>query len=671
MINTCYQLDTLDTPRAFLLSLAIGIAFGFFLERAGFGSSRKLSGVFYFRDMAVIKVMFSAVITAALGLSFCLVMGWINLDNVYLIPTVYGAYIVGGLLFGIGFVMGGWCPGTAAVGLAGGKLDALVFLVGALIGSILFNELFPMVRGLYQAGDRGVQLVYETLGMGRATFLVCLGIAAILMFWGCEWLEKRNTLPVAAGTGTPDYTVLKVFTVAILAMAMVLVIVPEYGASEKAVAAGPVEIGLETHLMQQIEQAQDHIEPEELADRLMRREPGLIVVDIRPVGEYARFHLPEAMNIPMEQIHQALAPYKNVGMVVLYSNGMTHPVQARDSLWRAGYRNVYILTDGLSGFIARCLKPVSLRSEPVSPAWADRVANWRKYFLAGSAMPGPAPQVNTPPGPFLIDADWLTQQINRADVKVIDLRPQPEYNTAHIPGSFALNIENLRANLDGVGSMLQPGRCLSSHFAAMGIRPADTVVIVYGDKTQDATLVAIALERVGHPRYTILNGGFSAWKNTAKPLDQALPEPMLTAAQPVDADDGFTVDYPQILKDMTDGKTIILDVRPVDYFTGAKSDEARAGHIPGAINRPYTEDLVKVGDIPQLKTIEDLKAAYQGLIPSLDSRVVIHCRTGHQASQTFFVLKRLLGYRQVFWYDAGWSQWAARPELPVVSEVIK
>ena len=64
-------------------------------------------------------------------------------------PSIYGAQIVGGLIFGVGFVMGGWCPGTAAVGLASGRLDALVFLAGAGIGSVLFNEMFGLLKGIY------------------------------------------------------------------------------------------------------------------------------------------------------------------------------------------------------------------------------------------------------------------------------------------------------------------------------------------------------------------------------------------------------------------------------------------------------------------------------------------------------------------------------------------
>jgi len=111
MISSFYSLDALGSSQAFAAALVIGILFGLVLERAGFASSRKLAAVFYFKDMTVIKVMFTAVLVAAIGLVYARLFGLVQVDDVYLLPTVYGAQIVGGLLFGAGFVVGGWCPG--------------------------------------------------------------------------------------------------------------------------------------------------------------------------------------------------------------------------------------------------------------------------------------------------------------------------------------------------------------------------------------------------------------------------------------------------------------------------------------------------------------------------------------------------------------------------------
>jgi 3-mercaptopyruvate sulfurtransferase SseA len=178
-------------------------------------------------------------------------------------------------------------------------------------------------------------------------------------------------------------------------------------------------------------------------------------------------------------------------------------------------------------------------------------------------------------------------------------------------------------------------------------------------------LISMALSRVGHRSFAVLDGGFGKWASEKRPANQALPMVNDSVYVPVEAADDFTIGYEQMLDHMKRHDAVIIDVRPADFYTGKKSDEARAGHIPGALSRPYTEDLVKAEKYMTFKPVAELEAAYTKLIPAKDSIVIVHCRTGHQASQTFFVLKHLLGYRNVLWYDAGWTEWSTRPELPV------
>ena len=674
MINTFYGLDSLDSPAAFLAALFIGFAFGFSLERAGFGSSRKLAGIFYFRDMTVLKVMFTAMVVAMIGLYYCMGMGWIGQDQVFFMPSVYGAQIVGGLLFGVGFAMSSWCPGTAAVGLASGKLDALIFLVGASIGSIFFNELYSVAQPLYTWGGSGVQFAWSSLGVSQAAFGFGLAVVAILAFWGAEYVEKR-----VSGMGRYlNSPFLKAFSTAILVLAAGLFILSPTASSHAGdLAANPdrptAAIATGTDLLADVQAGGDHVDPEQLAGWLMAGKQDLMLVDIRTTGEFQSFHVRSAVNVPLAELPVYLAPHKNRGTIVLYSNGMTHPAQGVDALRSLGLQNVYLLTDGLRGFIETCLKPVSLRTEPVTADMAARINAWRSFFLAAPVAvaaeaqhrTAAASQPTEPTWPGLVETAWLAENLKRPDLRIIDVRLQPQYNTSHIPGSVCLSPENVRGVFGGLPSMLLPGDVLARLASLMGIKPTDTVVIVGDDKPQDATMVSMAFARLGHAKYGILNGGFSKWKSENRPLDTLLPR-LEESRYPIPPPDRFTVDAERVLEHMKKGDALILDVRPADYYLGKKSEEARAGRIPGAKNRPFSEDTVKIGDAMVYKPVEELAKAYAALIPSKDSPVVVHCRTGHQASQTFFVLRNLLGYRNVYWYDAGWSEWAARPELPVV-----
>ena len=657
MIKTFYGIDQLvaaPSAKTFLAAMVVGLLFGFALERAGFGSSRKLAGIFYFRDMTVLKVMFTALITAMLGLSLIVALGLVDLESqVYLLPTQYGAQILGGLIFGVGFVISGWCPGTGAVGLASGKLDALVFLGGVVIGAIVYNEAFGLTAGLL--GEGAVLIAF---GLPRGLFALMFTLAAVGAFYFAEWVERR-----VSGSGKYLNTMfLRAFCIVLVIVAVAVFILPSEPGAESMASAGGFG---EQALLEAVEGAEDHIEPEDLADALMQGERDLVLVDVRSPEEYAAFHIAGAVNVPLPELIDYLAPYQNLGRIVLYSNGMTHPAQARDSLARLGYRNVFMLTDGLQGFLDRCLMPVSLRREPLPEPQAELVRAWRGHFLgAGTPKTAPsAPAMKLPSGqlPGLVDTEWLTENLDKRDVKIIDCRTHADYTTAHVPGSLCLTLESFRGVVGGVPSMLLPGKLLAEQLSLMGINPTDMVVLVPGDAVRDATMIGMGLERVGHTRWAILTGGFSKWAAEKRPLDTSLPNVAPTDYPAPASADGFTVDYKAVLERLNDGRSVILDARPIEFFAGEKSSEARPGHIPGAVSRPYTGDLAEDGN---LKPLVDLEAAYAAVIPAKDTPVIVSCRTGHQASQTYFVLRHLLGYQNVKWYDAGWTEWAARPELP-------
>ena len=180
----------LSTATFLLLTLVGGIAFGVVLERAGFGSGCKLTAVFYGYDMSVVKVMFTAIVTAMAGLWGLAAAGAIDMAEIYIVPTNYLAQLVGGLVFGVGFVLGGYCPGTSVVACASGRLDAFAFVAGLLAGIALYARYLGDVETWIRANAiDDVTLVSLTgipAGWWVALFVVALAAAA----WGMGVAER-------------------------------------------------------------------------------------------------------------------------------------------------------------------------------------------------------------------------------------------------------------------------------------------------------------------------------------------------------------------------------------------------------------------------------------------------------------------------------------------------
>jgi hypothetical protein len=174
-----------------VMALVIGIGFGFFLERAGFGSGMKLAAQFYFRDLAVFKVMFTAIVTAMLGVFWLSYFGLLDLSLVTPPPTYVIPQLVGGLIFGVGFVMGGYCPGTSCVATITGKRDGLVHIAGMIGGIVLFGELFPFFESFYTLTPLPQANLSDVLSIPYGTLVLIVTLAALAAFVGAEKIESR------------------------------------------------------------------------------------------------------------------------------------------------------------------------------------------------------------------------------------------------------------------------------------------------------------------------------------------------------------------------------------------------------------------------------------------------------------------------------------------------
>ena len=174
-----------------IVAIVIGIAFGFALERAGLGDARKLAGQFYLRDFTVFKVMFSAILVAMLGAFWLGRLGIIDLRGVYVPETWLAPQLVGGLIFGAGFVIAGLCPGTSCVAAATGRADGVAVVIGMFAGVLVTGLTFAPLQRFYESTSRGPLTLPELLHVPYGAVVFAIVVMALLGFRAVQWWESR------------------------------------------------------------------------------------------------------------------------------------------------------------------------------------------------------------------------------------------------------------------------------------------------------------------------------------------------------------------------------------------------------------------------------------------------------------------------------------------------
>lgn len=191
MIAPLYELGAFGDGLGRVWALLIGLGFGWFLERGGMGNARKLAAQFYNVDMAVFKILFSAVVTAMLGLFWLGRLDLVELSLVYVPATWIVPQLLGGAVFGVGFVMGGLCPGTSCVAVSSGRKDGLAVLAGMLFGIFVFGEAFAALERVYSATPAGTLTLPDLAGVPYPVAVLVVAVAAVAMFRAAEWIEGR------------------------------------------------------------------------------------------------------------------------------------------------------------------------------------------------------------------------------------------------------------------------------------------------------------------------------------------------------------------------------------------------------------------------------------------------------------------------------------------------
>ena len=165
-----------------LTFILIGFGFGAALEMSGFGDTRKLSAQFYLTDMTVLKVMFTGIIVAAVLIFSASAFGLLDFGRVYVDETYLWPGIVGGLIMGVGFVIGGFCPGTSIVATSTLKVDGMFFLAGTGVGVWLFGETVGSFEPFFLSSDMGRYMLPELFGLPLGVTVLIVVVAALFMF---------------------------------------------------------------------------------------------------------------------------------------------------------------------------------------------------------------------------------------------------------------------------------------------------------------------------------------------------------------------------------------------------------------------------------------------------------------------------------------------------------
>ncbi len=183
--------DLISSNFNLVIAVFIGMAFGFLLEASGFSSARNIAGTFYGYNFVVVRTFITAVMVSMVGLLYLGYFGWLNLSQIFILPTYLPSMIVGAVVMGIGMIVGGFCPGTSFAAAVIGKLDALFFAVGLYLGILLFAEVYPYIEKFYLSGYLGHITLTDLTGIKAGWWAFGFTVIALATFWITASIEKK------------------------------------------------------------------------------------------------------------------------------------------------------------------------------------------------------------------------------------------------------------------------------------------------------------------------------------------------------------------------------------------------------------------------------------------------------------------------------------------------
>lgn len=341
--------QTLGPVGGFLAYLAIGFAFGFVLESAGFGDARKLAGQFYFRDLSVVRVMFTAILTAMCLLFAPASLGWLDWQDVWVNPTYLVPGVVGGFVMGLGFIVGGYCPGTSLAAAGSGKVDGMMFVGGALGGMFVFGEVADELADFMHVTAWGRYTLPDAFGVPTGVAIAgCLGLGVTFFavmnnlqrtVWG---VDDPGTLALAGRRVHPGALLLAA------AALLVPVFVYDLPDADRTYALRAAEYD------ERLGSGAAAVDPGELLTYVHDNDVQLRIIDVRDETSYNLFHLQDAERVPvdaLEGVWREDPPPNQLVVVVGVGDADAHLAWKRLTAMKVP--NTYLLEGGLRHWLAR------------------------------------------------------------------------------------------------------------------------------------------------------------------------------------------------------------------------------------------------------------------------------------------------------------------------------
>lgn len=336
----------------YLVFLLIGMGFGAVLEMSGFGDSRKLAAQFYFKDLTVLKVMFTAIIVAMVLIFAFSALGLLDFNQLYVNPTYLWPGIIGGLIMGIGFIVGGFCPGTSIVALSTLKIDGIFFAFGVAFGAFTFSETVSIFAGFHNSSYMGRFTLPELFGAPAGLIVLLVVFMALAMFYWGEIAEaffgmKKSWKEISKIPSDKK----KIFASAALVFVALFVLFSGQPTPEEKWN------WIKDKEIQKLENRDVYIHPGELLEVMNDPMVYTRILDIRGETDYNLFHLENARRVTFDDINAkgALLKYLQDSppntVLVMASNNETDSTRAYKMLRAEGIINLYILEGGINNWL--------------------------------------------------------------------------------------------------------------------------------------------------------------------------------------------------------------------------------------------------------------------------------------------------------------------------------